>query len=155
MPALTMKKTGTSDLVITRRFAAPPARVFAAHTEADLLQNWLLGPDGWTMPECISDPRPGGRLRFTWEKDGKRFSLNGEYLELDPPNRTVHREAFESDPPMEPALVTALFQPDGDGTLMEMTIRYESAEAREAALATGMTDGMEMSYGRLERSFAA
>ncbi len=152
MPHLTVKKVGETELVVTRRFSAPPARIYSAHTDSDLLQRWLLGPDGWTMPECISDPRPGGRIRFTWQKDEQSFSLNGEYIELDPPHRTVHSEAFESDPPMDPTLVTTHFHPDGDGTLLEMTIRYSSAEAREAALATGMTDGMETSYARLEET---
>lgn len=153
MPALTMKKIGETELVFTRRFAAQPSRVYAAHTDPALISQWMIGPDGWTMPECVSDPRPGGRIRFTWAKDGQAFSLNGEYVELDPPDRIVHREAFESDPPMEPTLVTTLFRSEGDGTLLEMTISYQTSEAREAAIATGMVDGMEMSYDRLERSF--
>ena len=153
MTALTMTKRGDTDIVVTRRFAAPPARVYAAHTDPALIARWMVGPDGWTMPECISDPRPGGRIRFTWEKDGQSFSLNGEYIELDPPHRTVHSEAFEGDPPMEPTLVTTLFRPDGAGTLVELTMRYRTVEAREAALATGMLEGMESSYARLEGSF--
>ena len=150
MPPLVVKKVGETDLVVTRRFAAPPERVYAAHTDPALIAQWMFGPDGWTMPECISHPRPGGRIRFTWEKDGESFSLNGEYVELDPPHRIVHREAFESDPPMEPALITTMFRQDGSDTLMEMTIRYRDSNAREAAVATGMTEGMEMSYARLE-----
>ena len=60
MSKLTLATEGDLHVVVTRRFAAPPEMVFRAHTEPDLIQQWLLGPDGWSMPVCITDPRPGG-----------------------------------------------------------------------------------------------
>ena len=147
--SLTYKEVGTREIHFTRRFKAPPERVFAAHTDPELIAQWMIGPDGWTMPECISEPHVGGRILFTWAKDGESFSLRGEYLELDPPHRIVHTENWgESD--MGHSTITTTFAADGDGTLMALVSEYASAEARAAALATGMTDGMEQSYARLD-----
>jgi hypothetical protein len=48
-------------------FVATPNR---SHTEPRLIQKWLLGPDGWTMPVCVNEPQPGGKARYEWA-DGK------------------------------------------------------------------------------------
>ena len=93
MSKLTLKTEGDTHVVVTRRFAAPPKLVFRAHTEPKLLQKWLLGPDGWTMPKCISDAKPGGNIRFEWaDGNGNGFHLTGEYLEVEPYSRLVHVE---------------------------------------------------------------
>ena len=60
MSKMTIKTEGDTHVVVTRRFAASPEAVYRAHTEPSLIQKWLLGPDGWTMPVCINEPRPGG-----------------------------------------------------------------------------------------------
>ena len=93
MSKLTLETDGETDVIVTRRFAAPPEAVFRAHTDPELLRQWLLGPDGWTMPVCINEARPGGRIRYEWS-DGKGggFHLTGEYVELAPPTRIVHVE---------------------------------------------------------------
>jgi uncharacterized protein YndB with AHSA1/START domain len=67
---MTIKTEGDTHVVVTRRFAASPEAVYRAHTEPSLIQKWLLGPDGWTMPVCINEPRPGGKIRYEWS-DGK------------------------------------------------------------------------------------
>ena len=83
MSKMTLKTEGDKHVVVTRHFAAFPEAVYRAHTEPRLIQKWLLGPDGWTMPVCISEARPGGKIRYEWS-DGKGggFHLTGEYLEL-------------------------------------------------------------------------
>ena len=53
MSKLTLKTEGDTHVIVTRRFAAPPEEVYRAHIEPKLIQKWLLGPDGWTMPVCI------------------------------------------------------------------------------------------------------
>jgi uncharacterized protein YndB with AHSA1/START domain len=70
MSKMTIKTEGDTHVVVTRRFAASPEAVYRAHTEPSLIQKWLLGPDGWTMPVCINEPRPGGKIRYEWS-DGK------------------------------------------------------------------------------------
>jgi uncharacterized protein YndB with AHSA1/START domain len=56
---MTIQTDGDKHVVVTRWFAAPPEAVYRAHTEPRLIQKWLLGPDGWTMPVCVNEPRPG------------------------------------------------------------------------------------------------
>src|SRR5215216_4842056 len=83
MSKLTLKTEGDTHVAVTRRFAAPPEAVYRAHTEPALLQKWLLGPDGWTMPVCMNEARPGGKIRFEWSNSqGGGFCLTGEYVEL-------------------------------------------------------------------------
>ena len=61
MSKMTLTTEGERHVVVTRRFAAPPEAVYRAHTEPKLIQKWLLGPDGWTMPVCVNEARPGGK----------------------------------------------------------------------------------------------
>ncbi|WFU55876.1 SRPBCC domain-containing protein [Bradyrhizobium pachyrhizi] len=152
MSKLTLKTEGDRYVVVTRRFVAPPEAVYRAHTEPELLQKWLLGPDGWTMPVCISEARPGGRIRYEWT-DGKGggFRLTGEYLALEPFSRIVHVERMHLPDPTPDNQVETRFAPDGGGTLMTMRMTLPDAETRAAMLATGMEHGMEDSYARLDR----
>jgi uncharacterized protein YndB with AHSA1/START domain len=151
MSKMTLTTDGDRYVVVTRRFAAPPEAVFRAHVEPELLQKWLLGPDGWTMPVCISEPRPHGKLRFEWtDGKGNGFYLTGEYLELTPFSRIVHVERMHLPGPTPDNYVETRFDPDGAGTLMTMRMTLPDAETRTNMLATGMEHGMEASYVRLE-----
>lgn len=151
MTQLTLALEGDRHVVIKRRFAAPPEAVYRAHTEAEIMKKWLFGPDGWTMPVCISEARPGGRLRCEWsDGQGGGFHLTGEYVELVPFSRIVHVERMHLPDPTPDNRVETHFAPDGDGTLMTMRMTLPDAEARAATLATGMAEGMEASYARLE-----
>ena len=148
--SLTHKEVGDREVHFTRRFKASPERLFAAHTDPELISQWMIGPDGWSMPECISEARVGGRIRFTWAKDDEAFTLTGEYLELDPPHRIVHTEDW-GDSDMGHSVMTTTFEPDGEGTLMTLVAVYPSPEARAVALSTDMMEGMVHSYDRLDR----
>ena len=100
MSKMTIKTEGDTHVVVTRRFAASPEAVYRAHTEPGLIQKWLLGPDGWTMPVCINEPRPGGKIRYECSNGkGGGFSLTGEYLELVPFSRIVHVERMHVPDP--------------------------------------------------------
>ena len=152
MSKLTLQTEGDRHVVVTRRFAAPPEAVYRAHTEPHLIQKWMLGPEGWTMPVCICDARPGGKMRFEWS-DGKGggFYLTGECLELEPFSRIVHVERMHLPDPTPDNHIETRFEPDGaGGTLMTMRMTLPNAETRGAMLATGMEHGMESSYARLD-----
>lgn len=155
MSRLTLKTEGDTHVVVTRRFAAAPKAVFRAHTEAELMQKWMLGPEGWTMPVCISEPKPGGRIRCEWS-DGKGggFHLTGEYIAVEPYSRTVHVERMFLPDPTPDNHVETDFKPDGQGTLLTMRMSLPDAEARAAMLASGMEHGMEASYARMEEMLA-
>ncbi len=152
MSKLTLKTEGDTHVLVTRRFAAPPEKVYRAHTEPELLKKWLLGPEGWTMPVCINDARPGGKIRYEWS-DGKGggFYLTGEFIALEPFSRIVHVERMHLPDPTPDNHVETRFAPDGQGTLMTMRMTLPDAATREAMLATGMEDGMEESYRRMEK----
>jgi uncharacterized protein YndB with AHSA1/START domain len=111
----------------------------------------MLGPDGWTMPVCICEARPGGKIRYEWA-DGKGggFYLTGEFVELVPFSRIVHVERMHLPDPCPDNHVETRFEPDGSGTLMTMQMTLPDAQTRAAMLASGMEHGMEASYVRLE-----
>lgn len=127
-------------------------QVWRAHNDADLMRRWLLGPDGWSMPVCEIAAKVGDSYRYEWEQDGggERFGFTGELLESQEPYRAVTTEAMIG---MDfPATLNELtLTPVEGGTLMSLLITYANVEQRDAVLATGMTDGMETSYVRLEQ----
>ena len=151
MSKMTLKTEGDTHIVVTRRFAAPPEMVYRGHTEPELIQKWLLGPDGWTMPVCINEARPGGKFRYEWVNGkGHGFHVTGEYVELDPFSRIVHVERMHMPDPTPDNHVETRFDKDGAGTLMTMRMTLPDAQTRAMMLASGMERGMEASYARLE-----
>jgi len=152
MSKLVMKTEGDTHLVVTRRFEAPPEAVYRAHLEPELLQQWCLGPDGWTMPVCINEAKPGGKMRYEWANgEGAGFFLTGEIIELEPPHRIVHVERMHLPDPTPDNHVVTTFAADGSGTMMTMRMTLPDAKMREIMLKSGMDRGMEASYARLER----
>jgi len=148
---LTLKTEGDTHVVVTRRFAAKPELVYRAHTEPALVKRWLFGPDGWSMSICEGDARPGGKIHYEWTNGkGHSFSLTGEYVALEPFSRIVHVERMHVPDTTPDNHVETRFDPDGAGTLMTMRMTLPDAASREAMLKTGMADGMETSYKRLE-----
>ena len=151
MSKMKLTTEGDRHVIVTRRFAAPPEALYRAHTEPELIQKWLLGPDGWTMPVCINDARPGGKLRYEWTNGkGRGFYATGEFIELVPFSRIVHVERMFLPDPTPDNHVETTFVPDGSGTLMTMRMTLPDAETRAAILKSGMEHGMEESYVRLE-----
>jgi uncharacterized protein YndB with AHSA1/START domain len=152
MSKLELRTEGDRYVLVTRRFAAPPEAVFRAHVDPEILQQWLLGPDGWTMPVCIFEGKPGGKIRYEWaNSDGRGFFLTGEIVAIDAPRRIEHVERMHLPDPTPDNHVVTTFVADGQGTLMTMRMTLPDAATREAMLATGMDSGMEASYARLER----
>jgi uncharacterized protein YndB with AHSA1/START domain len=154
MSKMTLETVGDSNLVVKRRFKATPEFIYRAHTDPKLIQQWMLGPDGWKMPVCISEARPGGKIRYEWT-DGKGggFHLTGEYLELEPFARIVHVERMHLPDATPDNRVETRFDRDGAETLMTMVMTLPDAKTRAAMLESGMEHGMEAGYVRLERMF--
>jgi uncharacterized protein YndB with AHSA1/START domain len=147
------------EVKVMRSFKAPRALVYRAYTEPGLVQRWLLGPPGWTMPVCEMDVRVGGRYRWRWrsEDGGNEFGFSGTFREVEPEKRLVHNERYDagtSDDSMGDAIVTVTFVEEGGVTMVTTLIDFGSKDARDGAMATGMTDGMEQSYQLLDRLLA-
>ncbi len=106
------------------------------------------------MPVCETTTEVGGTYRYEWvpeerSGDGEGFGFEGELLEFEPPHRAVTTERMIGmDGPGTTNEMT--LTPRHDGTLMSIVITYPSAEIRDTVLGTGMVDGMETSYARLE-----
>ncbi len=141
------------ELEITRVVDAPRRLVFDAWTKPEHVAKWLLGPEGWTMPVCEIDLRPGGAWRYVWRKDdGTEMEMGGFYRVVVPPERTVTTERW--GPEWPETINTLVLTESGGRTTMVLTITYPSKAARDAALATGMKGGIEQSYDRLDRVVA-
>ncbi|WP_324454530.1 SRPBCC domain-containing protein [Pararhodobacter sp.] len=149
---LRIERTAPTTAVVTRQFAAPPAHVFAAHSEPALVRQWLTGPDGWVMARCEIDLRPGGTLRYDWQRtDGSgAFHLTADVLAVEAPHRIEHVERMFLPDPTPDNTVETRFVADGGGTRMVMTMRVADAATMDQMLETGMADGMEASYARLD-----
>ena len=146
-----------TEIEVIRDFAAPRALVYLAYTKPELVRRWLLGPPGWTMPVCEIDLRVGGGYHYRWEnkEKGSGFGLKGVFDLIKPDEKFDARESFiGTDPPGE-AKVETSFADHGAGTRVTYLITAASKELRDAAIATGMTDGMEMSFKALDRVLAA
>jgi uncharacterized protein YndB with AHSA1/START domain len=143
---------------ISRVIRGPIEKVWQVHHDAELMRRWMLGPDGWTMPVCDVATTVDEKYRYEWEPidgtEGERFGFEGELLESAPPYRAVTTERMIGMPG-EGTLNELTLTPITEGTLLAVVITFPDAATRDAILATGMADGMEMSYARLEREVIA
>jgi uncharacterized protein YndB with AHSA1/START domain len=149
------------EVLVTRSFRAPRDLVYRAYTEPDLVRKWMLGPPGWSMPVCEMDVRPGGKYRWRWRsnEDGKEFGFHGEFKEVEAPARIVSTEFYDAGDVGgdmgNGALITVTLEEESDGSTTLVTrMDFGTKEARNAAVGTGMTGGMEQSYQLLESVLA-
>lgn len=140
------------EILFTRTFDAPRDLVWRAMNEPALVRRWLTGPDGWTMTRCDIDLTVGGHYRYEWtNQDGTVMGMGGTYVEVTPPVRVVSTEKFdEAWYPGTSQNTIELEEQGASRTLMHMTCRYESKEARDIAIQSGMETGMAASYDRLD-----
>ena len=136
------------ELAMTRVFQAPRALVWEAHTNPEHPPHWMLGPEGWTMPVCEIDLRPGGDWHFVWRRSGgTEMELRGVYKEIAAPELLVTAEAWDAD---WPGAVNALMLTEADGmTTLWSTMRYPTEIARNAALDSETKEGAAASFDRL------
>ena len=145
------------EIQVQRRFGAPRAAVFDAFTRPELVRQWLLGPEGWTMPVCDIDLRVGGTYRYVWRKasTGGEMGMGGTFREVVRPERLVATERFDDAWYPGEAIDTTVFE-EADGiTTVRLTVLYESREARDVATRSGMERGMIAGYDRLEQLLAS
>ena len=147
---------------VTRIFHAPRRLVWDAHTRPELVRKWQ-GYDGWDMPVCDMDVRVGGNYKWQWKnrEDGSQFGFLGTFTEVDDPSKLVHEQYFDPGdmdfamPTGDPCIVSLELSERNGLTTLVCTLRFASKEACEGALSTGMTDGMEHSYTRLDETLKA
>jgi uncharacterized protein YndB with AHSA1/START domain len=138
------------EIRMSRLFDAPRELVFEVMTRPEHVKEWWgrLG-EGYSVPVCEIDLRPGGKWRFVNRHPKGEVTFYGEYREVTPPSRLVFTEIF-ADYPDTVSVVTTDFTEEGGKTRMTATVRYPTREIRDLVRSTGMEKGAAISYDRLE-----
>jgi uncharacterized protein YndB with AHSA1/START domain len=139
------------EIRITRVFDAPRHLVFEVMTKPEHIVQWwgCLG-QGYSVPECEVDLRPGGKWRFVNRTPkGELVVFYGIYREIAPPERLVYTEIFEQFPDTE-SIITSLLTDEDGKTRLTVTCLYPSIEVRNLVMGSGMERGAAISYDRLE-----
>jgi len=147
---------GEMSVLITRTLNARRELVFDAHTKAELVKRWMLGPDGWTMPVCEIDLRVGGKYRYVWRREatGHEMGMGGEYREIERPEKLAATEKFDNPWYEGEAFSTLTLVETNGQTLLRNVVTYSSREARDGVLKSPMEEGIEVGYNRLESILA-
>lgn len=145
------------EVLVKRSFDAPVHLVWQAYTDPALMRRWLTAMPGWSMPVCEMTTQVGGKYRWRWreEEKGVEFGFTGEMLEVVLHSKIVHTQHFDAgnlgeSMGSEPSIITVTFNETNGITNVTTSIKYASKADRDAAMSTGMTDGMEMSYQALD-----
>jgi uncharacterized protein YndB with AHSA1/START domain len=162
MKPATVTTPSDSEVRVERDFDAPVELVWRAYTEPALVRQWMLGPPGWSIPVCEMDVRVGGKYRWRWRSDigAKEFGFFGEFLEVEPKRRTVQTQFYDPGDLKDNmgdggATVTVTFEGSEGKTTVVSLMNFGTKANRDAAMATGMTDGMEISYQLLDKVLAS
>lgn len=150
------------DVRVVRTFNAPRQLVWDAHTKPELVKRWQ-GFEDWDMPVCDMDVRVGGEYKWQWKNrdDGSQFGFFGTFSEVNTPSKLVHAQYFDAGnmdyamPTGDPCIVSLELSEQNGVTTLICNLTFVTKEARESAVSTGMTDGMEHSYTRLDDLFKA
>ena len=146
----TVTTPSDQEVRLTRVFDAPRALVFEAMSKPEHVKRWwgCLG-EGYSVPVCEIDLRPGGRWRFVNRHPKGEAAFHGEYREIDPPARLVFTEIFEDFPDVVSVVTSELSEENGK-TRLTATVRYPSKDVRDIVMSSGMSTGAGISYDRLE-----
>jgi uncharacterized protein YndB with AHSA1/START domain len=124
----------------------------------DKMRRWMLPPPGWTMTVCECEARVGGKLRLAWKSDDAdpAMTLQGVFTEVAPQERAVHTEtmALGSGETIGSLVEAHELEESGGVTTLRITQTYDSKEARDGAIASGMDQGMEACYALLDALLA-
>ncbi len=141
--------TATSIRVV-RTFDAPVDLVWRAHTEPELLKQWMTGPPDHSLPVCEIDLRVGGKARYVWKNPEFEMGMTAEFKEVVEHMRIVYTEIYDGWPEGA-STVTANFVEAKGQTTITVDIQYLNQEARDAAMQPGFEEGYAASYETLDR----
>jgi uncharacterized protein YndB with AHSA1/START domain len=138
---------------ITREFDAPVEKVYRAHTDPDLLVQWL-GPRGLEMRIDQYDCRTGGSYRYVHRRGDEEYGFHGCFHEVRPNELIVQTFTFEGFPDGV-ALEKLVLEDLGNGrTRLTATSLVDSFADRDAFVASGMESGVVEGYERLDEVLA-
>jgi uncharacterized protein YndB with AHSA1/START domain len=140
---------GKQELFITREFEAPRELVFRAHTDPDLYVKWL-GPRGYEMILEEFEPVSGGKYRYLHkDQDSNAYRFYGAFHEmsLDRMVQTFEFEGFPGHVSLDYMTLEAL---PGDRTRITIQSLFQSVEDRDGMIQSGMEQGVNEGYERLD-----
>jgi uncharacterized protein YndB with AHSA1/START domain len=144
---------GVPYIDMTREFDAPRDVVFRAHTDPALLVQWL-GPRRLTMIVDEFDVRDGGKWRYIHrEADGSEYGFHGVFHGTPSPDRIVQTFEYEGAPG-HVSLDSLTLEEDDGRTLLRAHSVFQSVEARDAMITSGMESGVQDGYQRLDELIA-
>jgi uncharacterized protein YndB with AHSA1/START domain len=144
---------GVPQVLTSREFDAPRELVYRAFTEPDLLVRWL-GPRKYTMTIDRFDLRDGGTWRYVHaDGDGNAFGFHGVFHGEPSLDGIVQTFEFEGAPG-HVSMDTVTFEEENGKTIVRTNSVFQSVEARDAMVASGMEYGMKEGYERLEEVLA-
>jgi uncharacterized protein YndB with AHSA1/START domain len=151
---LTIATPGDRQIVITRSFDAPRDLVFLCYSKPNLLSRWYGMPD-WTMPVCEIDFRVGGKWRFVQRAlNGFEMGSQGLYTAIAAPERIEQTEMYDDNWTQGGTTNSVAFTEQDGVTTSVTTVTFTSPEARAAAAASPMAEGMEIGFKRLDAALA-
>jgi uncharacterized protein YndB with AHSA1/START domain len=132
------------ELVLTRLIDAPPAKVYRAWTEPELLKQWFA-PLPFTTPVVEIDVRPGGANLFVMrDPQGNEYPNHGVYLEVIPNRKLVFTDAYTHawQPSKKPFMTGILtFEDEGGKTRYTARVLHWTVEDRETHEKMGFHEG--------------
>jgi uncharacterized protein YndB with AHSA1/START domain len=138
---------------IIREFDAPPAAVFRAHVEPELVVQWL-GPRGYEMKVDHYDCRTGGSYRYVHIDGENEYGFRGSFHEVRPNELIIQTFTYEGMPDGV-ALEKLVLEAIGDGrTRLTGTSLVDTFEGRDGFVASGMEQGVREGYQRLDELLA-
>jgi uncharacterized protein YndB with AHSA1/START domain len=145
---------GMPQIVITREFDAPRSVIFRAYTDPELVVQWL-GPRRLTMTVDRFEVRDGGTWRYIHrDVDGNEYGFHGVFHGApSPENGIVQTFEFEGAPG-HVSLETLTFEEHDSKTLVRTNVVFQSVTDRDAAIASGMEEGLSDGYERLDELLA-
>jgi uncharacterized protein YndB with AHSA1/START domain len=143
---------------VEREFAAPLARVWAAWTEQQILDQWWA-PRPWQTKTKHLDFRVGGYWLYVMEGPaGEAFWSRGDFESIVPEQSFSVREAFCDDQGTVNAGFAVsfwnnTFTPTGKSTRVSIEIKYKTLADLEAILAMGFEEGFLSAMQNLDTIF--
>jgi uncharacterized protein YndB with AHSA1/START domain len=133
-----------------RELAAPRDLVFRCFAEPELLKQWL-GPQRLEMRIDEFEFRDGGRYRYAHvEPDGTEYGFHGVFHGTQTPDSMLQTFEFEGAPGHVSLDRMELVDLGNGRTLARSHSVYQSVEARDAMVESGMSDGMAQGYQKLD-----
>jgi uncharacterized protein YndB with AHSA1/START domain len=140
---------GVPFIDVSREFDAPRDLIFRAHVDPELIVQWM-GPRRFAMSVERWDVRDGGAWRYIQrDADGNEWGFHGVFHGPASPDGLTQTFEFEGAPG-HVSLGTVTFEERDGRTVTHVHSVYQSVEDRDATIASGMADGMNAGYDRLD-----